>query len=131
MCHNVTDAPKENAQDKIFLELRPEVKVNKTVIQKQYTTISDTKFGVTECHLLFSDHWPQYKKSCVLSKNVLGCPSTQVVQIIFDWLKTWPPGGMACFSYVNIVVVFVLNVPPTAKVIWRRGHSLKSHRTDW
>ena len=30
-----------------------------------------------------------------------------------------------------IVVVFVFNVPPTAKVIWRRGHSLKSHPTDW
>ena len=25
------------------------------------------------------------------------------------------------------VVVLVLNVPPTAKVIWRRGHGLKSH----
>ena len=28
-------------------------------------------------------------------------------------------------------VVFVFNVPPTAKVTWRRGHSLKSHLTDW
>ena len=28
-------------------------------------------------------------------------------------------------------VVFVFNVPPTAKVIWRRGHGLKSHPTDW
>ena len=28
------------------------------------------------------------------------------------------------------VVVFMFNVPPTAKVIWRRGHSLKSHPTD-
>ena len=26
--------------------------------------------------------------------------------------------------------MFVLNVPPTAKVIWRRGHGLKSHPTD-
>ena len=29
-----------------------------------------------------------------------------------------------------IVVVLVFNVPPTAKVIWRRGHGLKSHPTD-
>ena len=29
------------------------------------------------------------------------------------------------------VVVFVFNVPPIAKVIWRRGHSFKSHPTDW
>ena len=29
------------------------------------------------------------------------------------------------------VVVFVFKVPPTAKVIWRRGHGLKSHPTDW
>ena len=32
---------------------------------------------------------------------------------------------------VVVVVVFVFNVPPTAKVIWRRGHGLKSHPTDW
>ena len=30
-----------------------------------------------------------------------------------------------------VVVVFVFNVPPTAKVIWRWGHSLKSQPTDW
>ena len=30
-----------------------------------------------------------------------------------------------------VVVVFVFNVPPTAKVIWRWGHGLKSHPTDW
>ena len=27
--------------------------------------------------------------------------------------------------------VFVFNVLQTAKVIWRRGHGLKSHPTDW
>ena len=27
--------------------------------------------------------------------------------------------------------MFVFNVPPTAKVIWRRGHGLKSYPTDW
>ena len=32
---------------------------------------------------------------------------------------------------ISVVVVFVFNVPPTAKVIWRRGHGLKSHLTDW
>ena len=31
----------------------------------------------------------------------------------------------------QFVVVVVFNVPPTAKVIWRRGHGLKSHPTDW
>ena len=30
-----------------------------------------------------------------------------------------------------VVVVFLFNVPQTAKVIRRRGHSLKSHPTDW
>ena len=29
--------------------------------------------------------------------------------------------------YLVVVVVVVFNVPPTAKVIWRRGHGLKSH----
>ena len=29
------------------------------------------------------------------------------------------------------VVVFVFNVPQTAKVIWRQGQGLKSHPTDW
>ena len=32
---------------------------------------------------------------------------------------------------VVVVVVFVFNVPPTAKVIRRRGQCLKSHTTDW
>ena len=32
-------------------------------------------------------------------------------------------------SCTGFVVVF--NVPPTAKVIWRQGHSFKSHPTDW
>ena len=32
---------------------------------------------------------------------------------------------------IVVVVVFVFNVPPTAKVIWRRSHGLKSHPTDW
>ena len=30
-----------------------------------------------------------------------------------------------------LLLCFGFNVPPTAKVIWRRGHSLKSHPTDW
>ena len=34
-------------------------------------------------------------------------------------------------KHIIIVVVFVFNVPPTAKVIRRRGHGLKSHLTDW
>ena len=34
-------------------------------------------------------------------------------------------------SIQNNIVVLVFNVPPTAKVIWRRGHGLKSHPTDW
>ena len=41
--------------------------------------------------------------------------------------------GYYCFHSKgdNLNVVFVFNVPPTAKVIWKRGHSLKSHSTDW
>ena len=35
-----------------------------------------------------------------------------------------------CSQVVAVVVVFVFKVPPTAKVIWRRGHGLKSHPTD-
>ena len=27
---------------------------------------------------------------------------------------------------MSVVVVFVFNIPPTAKVIWRRGHDLVS-----
>ena len=27
--------------------------------------------------------------------------------------------------------VFMFNIPKTAKVIWRGGHSFKSHPTDW
>ena len=32
---------------------------------------------------------------------------------------------------LKFYVVFVFNVPPTVKVIWRRGHGLKSRPTDW
>ena len=41
-----------------------------------------------------------------------------------------------CLYHLNydetslVVVVFMFNVPSTAKVIWRWGHSLKSHPTD-
>ena len=35
---------------------------------------------------------------------------------------------LSCPLYADSkYVVFVLNVPPTAKAIWRRGHGLKSH----
>ena len=46
MCHNVTKNPIENAEDKIFQELRPDVKVNETMPWKQKTAIYDTKFGI-------------------------------------------------------------------------------------
>ena len=39
--------------------------------------------------------------------------------------------SLLCFYNFLIVVVFVFKVPPTAKVIWRRGHGLKSRPTDW
>ena len=29
------------------------------------------------------------------------------------------------YIFLCVVVVFVLSVPPTAKVIWRQGHGLK------
>ena len=35
------------------------------------------------------------------------------------------------YPYSKLFVGFVFNVPPTAKVIWRRGHGFKSHPTDW
>ena len=47
MFHNVTKAPIENAEDKIFQELRPDVKVNETMPWKQQTAIYDTKFVIT------------------------------------------------------------------------------------
>ena len=34
-------------------------------------------------------------------------------------------------NQAGVVVAFELNVPPTAKNIWRRGHGLKSHPIDW
>ena len=37
----------------------------------------------------------------------------------------------ACSETLVVVVVFVFNVPQIAKVIWRQGHVLKSHLTDW
>ena len=30
-----------------------------------------------------------------------------------------------------LLLLCVFNISPTAKVIWRRGHGLKSHPTDW
>ena len=50
-------------------------------------------------------------------------PKEVVVQLSFARICTVL---LLCF-----VVLFVFNVPPTAKVIWRRGHGLKSHPTDW
>ena len=35
------------------------------------------------------------------------------------------------FAHNIVVVVFEFNIQLTAKVIWRRGHGLKSHPTDW
>ena len=32
--------------------------------------------------------------------------------------------------YDFFVVVVLFNIPPTAKVIWRQGHGLKSHLKD-
>ena len=40
-------------------------------------------------------------------------------------------GNNICKRKIMCWCVVVFNVPPTAKVIWRRGHSLKSHPTDW
>ena len=31
----------------------------------------------------------------------------------------------------TLLCVFVFNIQPTAKDIWRRGRSLKSHPIDW
>ena len=45
--------------------------------------------------------------------------------------KAVGPVDPSFFSREKIIVAFVFNVPLTAKVIWRRGHGLKSHQTDW
>ena len=49
----------------------------------------------------------------------------------FQMHFTWPFLGFKQENIVLFQCVFVFNVLPTAKVIWRRGHSLKSHPTDW
>ena len=41
------------------------------------------------------------------------------------------PGHVPKMGRLLLVVGFVFNVPPTAKVIWRQGHGLKSHPTAW
>ena len=39
---------------------------------------------------------------------------------------------MATYStLLDVYCAFVFNVSPTAKVIWRRVHGLKSNPTDW
>ena len=42
----------------------------------------------------------------------------------------WPPVPKKNSFNIN-GGVFVFNVPPTAKVIHRWGHGLKSYPTDW
>ena len=44
--------------------------------------------------------------------------------ILYVFFKYW---AYICSEFF----VFVFNVAPTAKVIWRRGHGLKSHPTKW
>ena len=39
--------------------------------------------------------------------------------------------GKMLKSLSSAAVVVMFNIPPTAKVIWRRGHGLKSHPTNW
>ena len=39
--------------------------------------------------------------------------------------------GLGVSVAILLLLCFGFNVPPTAKVIWRRGHILKSHPTDW
>ena len=76
-------------------------------------------------------------KSCVLARMYSRCSESNV------WLNSLPPGKIVhafcrlliffkiIFSKIFVVFVFVFNVKPTAKVIWRWAHSLKSHPTDW
>ena len=47
------------------------------------------------------------------------------------FLKTKNNTLQPCITKLSCVCEFVFNVPPTAKVIWRQGHSLESHPTDW
>ena len=39
--------------------------------------------------------------------------------------------GRYLILFTDLFLCFVFNIPPTAKVIWRQGHGLKSHPTDW
>ena len=58
----------------------------------------------------------------------------QFMPDILIWIQTvcicYQQMTQAVKSLDYVVVVFVFNVPPSAMVIWRRGHSLKSHRTS-
>ena len=58
---------------------------------------------------------------CKNEEDPFKIESTRVVATFFPLLV----------YMVVVVVVFVFNVPPTAKVIWRLGLGLKSHPTDW
>ena len=61
---------------------------------------------------------------CIQRRFKSVCTSAQsVIRVLFFHLKNMGE---------SFVVVFVFNVPlTTAKVIWRWGHGLKSHPTDW
>ena len=54
-------------------------------------------------------------------------PETFIYVLIKTNWNKWEVSASNHFSWA--VVVF--NIPQTAKVIWRRGHSLKSHPSDW
>ena len=59
----------------------------------------------------------QYDKKVRSAKDQTNTTGKTLMQLAFD--------------EAMLLVVFVLNVPPTAKVTWRRGHGFKSHPTGW
>ena len=58
-------------------------------------------FRVVEIIPLYAEFLLPWQPKGKKKQMNFGWPSTKVVQIILIGLKTWPPGGMNYFSFVN------------------------------
>ena len=90
-----------------------------TIAEKHFTSILPQNEQHEQIEIM-ANHGP----FCKRIKNDKETSSHVEETVNVKWCVSKVPQYM-------FVVVFVFNVPPTAKVIWRRGHSLKSHPTDW
>ena len=68
---------------------------------------------------------------CVYQQDVQACLFAALTDVIFKVPNSHDSICSSTAWIVISVVVFVFNVPPTAKVKWRWGHGLKSPPTDW